>query len=255
MCTKGRILKCYNILTTHPMLDFGIIAAGDGNRIKEEGSLLPKPLVEIHGQPMIGRLIKIMEDCDARSVSIIVNSDMPEVWDYLQSILSQTKCELKLLQAKTPSSMHSFYELLQLMKPTNKFMITTVDTIFRGDDFKKYVEYFSNAPHDIDGVMGVTGYIDDEKPLYVETEGRHRIVAYKDAPFEGVKYVSAGIYGLHTSAFPVLQDCITHGVNRMRNFQRKLIETGLNLDAYDLGKVLDVDHIGDIEKANEFLSE
>ena len=236
------------------MIDFGIIAAGDGNRIKEEGSLLPKPLVEIEGKPMIGRLIDLMIESGANSVSVIVNSDMPEVWDYLQRLVPDAGCELKLLSRKTPSSMHSFYELLNLMKPTGKFIITTVDTIFKGEDFKKYVEFYKNSPHEIDGVMGVTSFIDDEKPLYVETEGRHRIVAYKDSPFEGVKYVSAGIYGLNTSAFPVLQECISQGLNRMRNFQRKLIDKGLNLDAYDLGKVLDVDHLSDIQKANSFLS-
>lgn len=236
------------------MIDFGIIAAGDGNRIKEEGSLLPKPLVEIEGKPMIGRLIDLMIESGANSVSVIVNSDMPEVLDYLQRMVPDAGCQLKLLSRKTPSSMHSFYELLNLMKPTGKFIITTVDTIFKGEDFKKYVEFYKNSPHEIDGVMGVTSFIDDEKPLYVETEGRHRIVAYKDSPFEGVKYVSAGIYGLNTSAFPVLQECISQGLNRMRNFQRKLIDKGLNLDAYDLGKVLDVDHLSDIQKANSFLS-
>ena len=242
------------------MIDFGIIAAGDGNRIKTEGSLLPKPLVEIEGKPMIGRLVEIMQKCGARSVSVIVNSDMPEVIDYLnQEYLSQLSpasgCELKIMSAKTPSSMHSFHELLNLMKPTGKFVITTVDTIFTEEAFGRYVEFFKNVPHGIDGVMGVTSYIDDEKPLYVEVEGRHRIEAYKDESFPGVKYVSAGIYGLQTSAFPVLQECVSSGVNRMRNFQRKLLEKGLNLDAFDLGKVLDVDHIGDIEKANKFLEE
>lgn len=250
-------MKSHKVKTTYikiRMIDFGIIAAGDGNRIKEEGSFLPKPLVEIAGEPMIGRLVKLMEKCGANSVSIIVNSDMPEVMEYLQGLIPDVGCELKMMSAKTPSSMHSFHELLNLMKPTDKFVITTVDTIFREKDFRKYVEYFQNAPHDIDGVMGVTSYIDDEKPLYVEMEGRHRIVGYKDQAFEGVKYVSAGIYGLQTSAFPVLQECVSSGVNRMRNFQRRLIEKGLNLDAFDLGKVLDVDHIEDIEKANQFLS-
>ncbi|MCH5225665.1 MAG: NTP transferase domain-containing protein [Muribaculaceae bacterium] len=236
-------------------MDFGIIAAGDGNRIKEEGSPLPKPLVDIDGQPMIGRLISMMEKCGADSVSVIVNSDMTQVWDYLQELVPSSGCTLRISTAKTPSSMHTFHHLLQLMKPTGKFVVTTVDTIFREEDFKKYVEFFENAPHGIDGVMGVTSYIDDEKPLYVETEGRHRIVAYRDEPFQGVKYVSAGIYGLQTSAFPVLQDCISSGLNRMRNFQRKLLEAGLNLDAFDLGKVLDIDHIEDIRKANAFLKE
>ena len=239
------------------MIDFGIIAAGDGNRIKEEGSALPKPLVEIDGRPMIGRLISIMEDCGANSVSIVVNSDMPEVWDYLNKLVPTSKCKLKLISKKTPSSMHTFYELLELMKPQDKFVITTVDTIFREEDFRKYVEFFVNSPHDIDGVMGVTTYIDDEKPLYVETDANNHITAFSDTlssrTSETAK-VSAGIYGLRPSAFPILNKCIEGGVNRMRNFQRQLVADGLNLKAYDMGKVLDVDHLADIAKANSFLN-
>ena len=236
-------------------MDFGIIAAGDGNRIKQEGSKFPKPLVDIENQPMIGRLIRIMESCDARNISVIVNSDMPDVLDYVVSLVPTLKCELKVKSAKTPSSMHTFYELLQLMKPTGKFVITTVDTIFKAEAFKSYIEFFSNAPHDIDGVMGVTSFIDDEKPLYVEVEGRHRIMAYKDQPFEGVKYVSAGIYGLQNSAIPILQECISSDMTRMRNFQRSLLSHGLNLDAFDMGKVIDVDHLSDITKAESLLKD
>lgn len=208
---------------------------------------------------MIGRLISLMENCGANSINIIVNSDMKEVWDYLQDIVPYPNCELKMISGKTPSSMHSFYHLLNLMKPENKFVVTTVDTIFREDDFKKYVEYFVNAPEDIDGVMGVTSYIDDEKPLYVETDSKDSIIAFRDSAPEmtdvanSTPLISAGIYGLRKSSIPVLQNCIDSGINRMRNFQRKLVEAGLNLKAYNLGKVLDVDHLSDIEKANSFL--
>ena len=236
------------------MIDFGIIAAGDGNRIKEEGSNVPKPLVEIEGKPMIGRLIELMQHCGASSVSIIVNSDMPEVWEYLRNLEPLQNCELKLMSKKTPSSMHSFYELTNLMAPAGKFIITTVDTIFPSEDFRKYVQTFQNAPKDLDGLMGVTSFIDDEKPLYVETDRGNRIVAYKDQPFNGMKYVSAGIYGLTPLALTVLKKCMDTGVSRMRNFQRNLVSNGLKLDTFDLGKVLDVDHMADIKKANDFLS-
>ena len=235
------------------MIDFGIIAAGDGNRIKEEGSKMPKPLVDIDGKPMIGRLINIMEACGANSISIIVNSDMPEVWEYLQQLVPMPGCRLKMVKKKTPSSMHTFYELLNVMKPAGRFIVTTVDTIFREDDFKRYVEAFRNSPERVDGLMGVTTFIDDEKPLYVKTDEDFHILAYEDTLSQGVKYVSAGIYGLGQTAIPVLQESVEIGLNRMRNFQRKLVETGLNLKAYDLGKVLDVDHLVDIEKANSFL--
>ena len=39
----------------------------------------------------------------------------------------------------------------------------------------------------------------------------------------------------------------------MRNYQRALIAGGLHLKAYPIGKILDVDHAGDIAKAEAFL--
>ena len=236
------------------MIDFGIIAAGDGNRIKEEGSVLPKPLVDIEGEPMIGRLVNMMQKSGARSISVIVNSDMPEVIGYLEYLRDNLKCELKISDLKTPSSMHTMYELLRLMEPKNKFIVTTVDTIFTQDAFINYVDRFAKAGSNIDGVMGVTDYIDDEKPLYIATDQDMHITAYLDYPQEDVKYVSAGIYGLKPKALHLLKECIQTGMTRMRNFQRKLVETGEHLIAYNLGKVIDVDHLSDIEKANCLLN-
>ena len=41
----------------------------------------------------------------------------------------------------------------------------------------------------------------------------------------------------------------------MRNFQRSLITAGLNVGHYTFEKTLDVDHVGDIIKAEEFLKQ
>ena len=40
----------------------------------------------------------------------------------------------------------------------------------------------------------------------------------------------------------------------MRNFQRGLIEDGLQLMAFPFSKVLDIDHASDVEKAEEYLA-
>lgn len=41
-------------------------------------------------------------------------------------------------------------------------------------------------------------------------------------------------------------------MSRMRNFQRQLVADGLKLKAYPFKKILDVDHAGDIVKAEAF---
>ena len=54
-------------------------------------------------------------------------------------------------------------------------------------------------------------------------------------------------------AFPILEDCIQAGISRMRNFQRALVDAGQRLFAYNIDKIIDVDHAEDIKTAEEFL--
>lgn len=232
-------------------MNYAIIAAGEGSRLAQEGVAKPKPLVELSGEPMIGRLISIFLRCNAESISIIVNEYMTEVREYLESL--KLPVPLNLVVKTTPSSMHSFYELSRVMKP-GKFCLTTVDTIFREPDFARYIATFE-ADTENDGMMAVTPFIDDEKPLYVETDDQMNIVAFRDAAWDGAKYVSGGIYALNEKSFGVVKECIDNGVSRMRNFQRALVSSGLKLKAYSIDKIIDVDHAEDIATAQKFISE
>lgn len=231
-------------------MNYAIIAAGEGSRLVQEGVKLPKPLVNLCGTPMIKRLIDIMTDCNPESLSIIVNEQMTEVREYLESL--ELPVPLHLTVKTTPSSMHSFYEVSRHFKD-GKFILTTVDTIFRKEDFRAYVEAFE-ADDTTDGYMAVTSFIDDEKPLYIDVDADMRITAFRDRPFEGMKYISGGIYGLTAPALKVLENCMETGVSRMRNYQRALVEAGLNLKAYPFPKIIDVDHAGDIATAEAFIS-
>jgi NDP-sugar pyrophosphorylase family protein len=131
-----------------------------------------------------------------------------------------------------------------------KFCLTTVDTIFRENEFKEYIQIWENS--NSDGIMAVTDYIDDEKPLYISTDKELTITGFHDE--QPQKYISGGIYSLDEKSFAIIDRCIEEGQSRMRNFQRQLVKEGLKLQAYPFSKILDVDHASDIQKAEEFLS-
>ena len=231
-------------------MNYAIIAAGEGSRLAQEGIAKPKPLVELQGEPMIGRLINIMLRCNAESISIIVNERMTEVREYLQSL--ELPVPLNLVVKSTPSSMHSLWHLSRVI-PEGKFCLTTVDTIFREEDFKGYIDAFE-ADETHDGMWAVTPFVDDEKPLWVDVDDQMTITAFRDKRWDGARYVSGGVYAMTDGAFEVLERCIEQGVSRMRNFQRALVEDGLHLQAYSIDKIVDVDHAGDIATAEAFLA-
>lgn len=231
-------------------MNYAIIAAGEGSRLAQEGVAKPKPLVELQGEPMIGRLINIMLRCQAESVSIIINEHMTQVREYLENL--ELPVPLNLVIKTTPSSMHSFWHLSQVI-PAGKFCLTTVDTIFREPDFKGYIDAFENDDLN-DGMWAVTPFVDDEKPLWVETDPEMNITAFRDKKWESATYVSGGVYAMTDKAFGVLDKCIEQGISRMRNFQRALVQEGFALKAYSIDKIVDVDHADDIVTAEAFLN-
>lgn len=234
-------------------MNFGIIAAGDGSRLAGEGVERPKPLVEICGMPMIGRLLRILDRVGAERIAVIVNERMPEVARYLEEVAPRFGSRLSVKVKSTPSSMHSFHEICGSLRDCGKYVVTTVDTIFREEDFRRYIEIWENAPAEVDGMMAVTTFVDDEKPLWVETGDGMDIVAFRDTPWSEAMYVSGGIYGLGPEAAVVLDDCVEQGVERMRNYQRALVAAGQRLQAFDMGRVMDIDHASDIKKAESWL--
>lgn len=232
-------------------MKFAIIAAGEGSRLQQEGVSLPKPLVHIHGEAMIDRLMRIFRENGAHEIVVIVNTLNPQTEQHILQLKKEGKADdVTMVVKSTPSSMHSFAELAPYLKD-DIFCLTTVDTIFKEEDFKAYINYFKQCNYD--GCMAVTDYIDDEKPLYISTDDDMNIKGFHDKN-EGDKYISGGIYCLHPNALKTLDKCLKEGKSRMRNFQRALVEDGLKLKAYAFTKILDVDHAEDIVKAEQFLS-
>ena len=228
---------------------FAIIAAGEGSRLASEGVKAPKPLIEIQGVPLIERLVRIFARQGADSINISVNEQQPETLAHIREL--QKLFPINVVVKSTPSSMHSLHALSHLLRG-DKFCLTTVDTLFREEEFAEYIKYFKES--DGDGIMAVTDYIDDEKPLYVDTDSQLDITAFCDKPTENSRYISGGIYGLTPKALDILDECMAEGIERMRNFQRRLVGSGMRLKAYPFTKIIDIDHAEDIEKAERFIS-
>ncbi len=235
-------------------MKYAIIAAGEGSRLAQEGIQCPKPLVKLCGEPLIKRLIRIFDANGAEEIVIIVNELHPETEAYVRTLMKERRPEvapIRLVVRTTPSSMHSLAALSPYLEKS-PFCLTTVDTVFREEEFARYIEEFATS--DVDGLMAVTDFVDDEKPLYVGTDEAMRITGFHDEP-EGCRYISGGIYCLQPKALDTLRRCMASGQERMRNFQRALVADGLQLKARNFGRILDVDHASDIALAEAFVNE
>ncbi len=137
-------------------MNFGIIAAGGRIEACAGGcEAFPKPLVPLNGEPMIGRLIRIFQENGAERICVIVNEHMSEVRQFVERLQRELPVHIELVVKTTPSSMHSFYEIGRLLKGAHgRFIVTTVDTIFREPDFAGYVRAYESASAENRGYDG-----------------------------------------------------------------------------------------------------
>ena len=91
-------------------MNYAIIAAGDGSRLRKEGFDNVKPLVKVCGEYLIERLIRIFKDNNADSISIIINEESGELNSYLHS--KDWEVKINLIVKSTPSSLHSFWNII-----------------------------------------------------------------------------------------------------------------------------------------------
>lgn len=229
------------------MFDVGIIAAGDGSRLKEEGIQLSKPLVKINGIPLIQRIIDIARNNGASSISCIINESSKDLENFLKAY--NYSRPFNFIVKTTESSLHSLYQLNKFVSPP--FLVCTADSVFLENEFASFIN-FGLKKKDTDGIIAVTDFIDDEKPLYADIDESGRIINFEDAN-DGYEFVTGGLYLFKKNIQKEIDEAVNSGVFRLRNFLRFLIQKGYKFNAYPFLKIIDVDHLTDIEKAEEFL--
>ncbi len=225
----------------------GIIAAGEGSRLKAEGIALPKPLVPVDGVPLIERLIGCFERAGISEIVCIINEYSGDVKRFVEA--RKFGIPIQFVVKTTPSSMHSLFELAPHLED-GPFLLSTVDPIFPEEEFRKYLQA-ARESNQWDGILAVTNFVDDENPLYVDLDEDWRIRSFSKT--ERTQWVTGGLYVLSPVVFREIEVVLGRKMERLRNFLGHLVASGYRLGAFPFSKIVDVDHRQDIAAAEAFL--
>lgn len=234
-------------------MDYVILAGGLGSRFAKEGESTPKPLIKLMGEPMIGRLVKILNGFNAGTINIAANAHMPQLLDYLQRLKSEGY-PVEIRPIITDNSFCSLKEAARGL--TGKFIGMTCDAIFTNSEFSDYLNLFEKTDTDC-VLMGVTRFVDDESPLYARISKEGTIIDYRygGEPFAEGTVVSAGIYGLSGTAMQMIVN-ERKSPKSLSDYQRILAaESDFTVIPYYFQKAFDVDNLHDRAAAEKFLQE
>ncbi len=231
-------------------MNLTIIGAGESSRLKAEGLKASKHLIKVSGEYLIERIIRIGYSYGLQQVYCIINSHEPELKHYLST--TDFGIPVNLIIKDTESSMHSLFELSPYLKE-EPFILATTDSVFLENEFSDFLNY-CQSNNNADGVLAVTQFIDDEKPLCVKLDDESKITEFSDSK-NGFNWATGGIYYFTPKIFEQIQNALNLRTVRLRNFLRLLINSGYILKAFPFSKIVDVDHLNDIKTAEEFLQD
>lgn len=226
-------------VTAGPTLRGGIIAAGEGSRLRRAGWTTPKPLVPVAGVPLIESVVRNFVAAGITSLVIIVNERERECADWVRSRFPAL--DLHFIVETTASSLESFTRVAAYPGP-GRLLISTVDAWCAEGDFVKFVEAAMRRPHEAT-VLAVTPLVADERPLWVRLDAAGRVIQLGGTDGD---VVTAGMYLLSEEVRGLAPPA---GLGRLRDFLRWLHHRGELLYGEVVQTVVDVDRASDVALA------
>jgi NDP-sugar pyrophosphorylase family protein len=217
-----------------------IIAAGEGSRLRRDGLTMAKPMVPVAGTPLVAHVVGNFLAAGIRSLSVIVHEDERECAEFLRSRFGES-ASLDVLVKTTSSSLVSFREVLARTGP-GRTLVSTVDAFCPAEDFLAFVREAGTLPEDA-LVLGVTPFVDDEKPLWVRLGGKGRVLRVGGSSGDAV---TAGLYVVPERIRALAPD---RDFGRLRDFLGWLAEGRVDVFAVTIEKVVDVDRAADLAEA------
>jgi NDP-sugar pyrophosphorylase family protein len=146
--------------------------------------------------------------------------------------------------------MESLFTLAPLLRD-DLFLLLTVDAVFAPTVLRRFLMATTCRPT-ADGVLAVSAFVDDEKPLWVELAPGGRIGAFGPAARPG-GLVTAGFYVFRPRIFDEIDAARAAGLGALRAFLGHLLARGYRLYGKRVPKTVDVDRPEDIASAEAFI--
>lgn len=225
----------------------GIIAAGDGTRLKPGHPALVKPLVPVAGVPLCHWVVGSFWRAGIQDFTVILNTRGGAVSESLLSAFPKASWDFRV--ADTASSWESFRLVARaLSKRTGNFLMSTVDSLISPEDVARFAREMGSR--DAPAGLALTSFVDDEKPLWADL-GPEGLVRALGPQARSSRHVTAGLYYLTRDLAQKMPEASAH--RSLRQYWTSLVATGLPVAGVVLTKTLDVDRPEDLLEAEGFV--
>ncbi|TDD61515.1 hypothetical protein E1263_07385 [Kribbella antibiotica] len=222
-----------------------VLAAGEGTRLKEAWPSTPKPLVPVCGEPMIGRLLRLLDRGDLDSLVVVSRATDPDVGRFVRDLDLATPTTS--VECVTSGTLESLVAGLGAVT-TERVLIVLADAVFPESEFVRFLSRISSFEK-----AQATGiqWVRDRRPedsrseqgVRVHPSGRiaeiGRALALEPVISQGVLLYNRPLLGLATGA-------AAEGATGLSDFLPFVVRKSyVSIYAYRCDRVRDVDNEDD----------
>ena len=224
--------------------DFAIImAGGEGNRLKPITNMIPKPMVEIGGMPLLERQIIALAEAGIKRIYISVNYLANLIEDYFKD---GKRYDTEIIYLKEVEKMGTAGALTLIEQIPQKPVLLINGDVFTNSNFNSLLEYHLQSEADF--TVATTNYT-IEIPYGVIHLDNQEVKSIEEKPTQ-IFLCNAGIYCLSTHAFRLISD---HKLTNITELFNILISKSYKIAAFPIHEYwIDIGTPEDLDKAREF---
>ena len=217
-----------------------ILAGGKGRRLYPFTKETPKPLVEVHGIPIIVILLKQMKSCGVEEVIIALHHMADKIQDVVgdgsrYGLHVRYSYEEKELSTVAP---------IKLIKSLDENFIVSNGDILTNLDFSDLMKSHTESNSEL--TIAVTKRCHNIDYGVIETDASNKITSFKEKP-QSDYLVSCGMYAFSKSLLRRIPDGQPYGFDHL---MYDLLDKNIPINSYLFEKFwLDIGRPADYEKA------
>ncbi len=217
-----------------------ILAGGKGRRLYPFTKEIPKPLVEIHGEPIIAILLKQMQSSGVSEVIIALN----HMADQIEKVVGDGSLfGLKVRYSHEEKELSTVAPLKLIDALQDNFIVANGD-ILTDFDFADLMQKHLKSKTEL--TVAVTNRCHNIDYGVIEKNSDGKIISFVEKPKSNV-LVSCGIYAFSKSVLAHVPDNMSFGFD---NLMHSLLKKNISINSYLFEKFwLDIGRPSDYEKA------
>jgi dTDP-glucose pyrophosphorylase len=176
-----------------------ILAAGRGTRMRELTAELPKPMIEVHGKPVLQHIVEGLRDAGVREVLLVVGYRADAVLGFF-SDGRRYNVSIQYANQTVQDGTGRVLDLARNFAANHAFILAYGDILVDPTNYKCVV----NLPDDVEALLTVTRGEDVSKGGAVFVNEQMELVDLREKPKPGEPrslWYNAGLYAFRPSIF------------------------------------------------------